>query len=88
MKWRLGEGHGEAIYELGVLDNGEMQGLNPHDLAETMKSMYQMAKSAGATLFILNDRCVYGNPDEPNCRKVVEVLVKEMPPEQPFSDMR
>jgi GTPase len=88
MKWRLEEGNGEAVYELGVLDNGIMQGLDPRELAETMKSMYKMAASASASLFILNERCVYGKPQTPTCRKVVEVLVKKKPSEQPFTDMR
>lgn len=54
MRWRLAEGDGQAVYELGVLDDGEMQGLNPHDLAETMKSMHKMAVSAGASLFVVS----------------------------------
>lgn len=37
MKWRLCEGNGEAIYKLGVFDDGTVQGLNRNDLSKTMQ---------------------------------------------------
>lgn len=54
LKWRLNEGQGEAIYELGVLDDGRMQGLEPADLQKTMDSMRIMANSVGASLYIVS----------------------------------
>jgi GTPase len=31
---------------------------------------------------------VFGNPEDSNCRKVLEVLVKQLPSEQSFADLR
>ena len=48
MKWRLNEGGGEAIYEIGVADNGEMTGLTEEDMTASMKTLHTMAsKCAG-----------------------------------------
>lgn len=43
MKWRLQEGGGEAIYEIGVTDTGLLKGLNPNDLEESLNSLRKMA---------------------------------------------
>ena len=37
MKWRLREGQGEAIYEIGVEDNGLMTGLNDDDMVSSIE---------------------------------------------------
>lgn len=39
MKWRLREGHGEAIYEIGVTDNGLLLELPENDLTSSMDRM-------------------------------------------------
>ena len=39
MKWRLQEGLGEAIYEIGVGDNGSCIGLNDADLAQSLDTL-------------------------------------------------
>ena len=43
MKWRLEEGEGEAIYEIGVEDNGLLMGLSKTDLDASMESLQTMA---------------------------------------------
>lgn len=43
MKWRLNEGGGEAIYEIGVADNGEMTGLTEDEMSASMKTLNTMA---------------------------------------------
>ena len=43
MKWRLEEGEGEAIYEIGVEDNGLLMGLSKTDLDASMESLETMA---------------------------------------------
>ena len=43
MKWRLNEGGGEAIYEIGVADNGELAGLTEDDMNASMKTLGTMA---------------------------------------------
>lgn len=44
MKWRLREGQGEAIYEIGVSDSGIMTGLNDEDMSRSIHTLTRMAK--------------------------------------------
>jgi GTPase len=39
MKWRLQEGLGEAIYEIGVGDNGACIGLDEEDLKKSLETL-------------------------------------------------
>jgi len=73
MKWRLREGQGEAIYEMGVEDAGVLAGLAPVDLAASLRTLEQMAEKLGATCTILRERLL------DNGRKVAEVLVRKVP---------
>jgi len=43
MKWRLREGRGEAIYEIGVADNGLLLGLSEEDLGSSLNTLNRMA---------------------------------------------
>ena len=43
MKWRLREGRGEAIYEIGVADNGLLLGLSENDLTSSLNTLNRMA---------------------------------------------
>lgn len=43
MKWRLQEGQGEAIYEIGVEDSGLLAGLTPTELDASMDTLGRMA---------------------------------------------
>lgn len=43
MKWRLQEGQGEAIYKIGVEDNGICAGLKDDEMEQTMATLSQMA---------------------------------------------
>lgn len=43
MKWRLREGRGEAIYEIGVADNGLLLGLSENDLTLSLNTLNRMA---------------------------------------------
>ena len=43
LKWRLQEGQGEAIYEIGIEDNGTLAGLSADDLEASIKTLERMA---------------------------------------------
>ena len=43
MKWRLREGQGEAIYEIGVSDSGFMTGLSDEDMDDSICTLKKMA---------------------------------------------
>jgi len=44
MKWRLQEGGGEAIYEIGVEDSGMMAGLTEDELKRSLYTLNRMAE--------------------------------------------
>lgn len=39
LKWRLQEGLGEAVYEIGVSDNGFLFGLSDEELKKSMETL-------------------------------------------------
>ena len=39
MKWRLQEGLGEAIYEIGVGDDGQLCGLNNDEMEKSLETL-------------------------------------------------
>nr|XP_018902782.1 PREDICTED: GTP-binding protein 2 [Bemisia tabaci] len=82
MKWRLREGHGEAIYEIGVEDSGLLIGLSESDMRASLKTLEQMAMKLGATTTVLRERMV------DNTRKVTEVLVRKIPDDQHNIEVR
>ncbi|KAF9325358.1 GTP binding protein [Podila minutissima] len=53
LKWRLSEGHGNAIYEIGVADDGSFVGLSPEDMDVSLKTLHRMAEFLKADVTIL-----------------------------------
>ena len=81
MKWRLQEGQGEAIYEIGVEDNGVVVGLPEKELTSSLKTLELMASKLGATTSVLRLQYV-DTPDGRPQKQVVEVLVRQIPDDQ------
>lgn len=52
LKWRLLEGGGQALYEIGVSDSGQLVGLSRQDLEESLDTLERMAGELGATVII------------------------------------
>eukprot|EP01127_Copromyxa_protea_P021111 TRINITY_DN7170_c0_g1_i1.p1 TRINITY_DN7170_c0_g1~~TRINITY_DN7170_c0_g1_i1.p1 ORF type:complete len:563 (-),score=100.65 TRINITY_DN7170_c0_g1_i1:69-1757(-) len=71
MKWRLREGGGEALYEIGVDDDGTAFGLCPCDLEKSLKNLAKMARNLNAEISVLCER-------EGQEGKVCELLVREL----------
>ena len=65
MKWRLREGNGEAIYEMGVEDNGIMTGLSEEDMDNSLDTLQEMARRLGATVQVI--LLVKNVSPRPNC---------------------
>ena len=55
MKWRLQEGGGEAIYEIGVKDCGDLEGLEDEELEESLNTLQRMATKLGASIHVLRE---------------------------------
>lgn len=88
LKWRLQEGRGEAVYQIGVEDNGLMVGLSPGDMNASLKTLSRMAHKVGADITLLREREVDFDPDRNISRKIAEVLVRKVPDDQQFLDLR
>jgi GTPase len=82
MKWRLQEGLGEAIYEIGVNDNGHLYGLNEEDMEKSLETLKKMATRLGASVSIIRERKVA------NLKKAAEVLIRKVPEDSQFIDIR
>ncbi|KAF4607540.1 GTP binding protein 2 [Pleurotus pulmonarius] len=55
LKWRLLEGGGQAYYELGVSDSGELIGLSSGDLERTLETLEMMAGEIGASVIVVKE---------------------------------
>lgn len=76
MKWRLREGQGEAIYEIGVEDGGIMSGLTDEELNDSLRTLRTMAQALGASMVILTEKDVTVKGSNSR-RTVVEVIIIE-----------
>eukprot|EP00095_Tigriopus_kingsejongensis_P000675 maker-scaffold340_size202118-snap-gene-1.21 protein:Tk00675 transcript:maker-scaffold340_size202118-snap-gene-1.21-mRNA-1 annotation:"gtp-binding protein 2" len=85
MKWRLREGQGEAIYEIGVEDDGLMTGLSDEDLTSSLDTLREMARRLGATIHVLREKLT---TTVCGLRTVAEVLVRKVPDDQQCIDLR
>ncbi|HUT81615.1 MAG TPA: GTP-binding protein [Candidatus Bathyarchaeia archaeon] len=80
MKFRLQEGQGEAIYELGIEDNGYPRGVTEEELEMTIKTIEKMAHTLNADITVLRKR-------DGESGKVAEVLVRKLA-EENFLEIR
>ncbi|PIC26326.1 hypothetical protein B9Z55_018931 [Caenorhabditis nigoni] len=87
MKWRLREGQGEAIYEIGVEDGGAMSGLTDEELRSSLGTLKTMAQALGASMVVLTEKDVTVKGSNIR-RTVVEVLVRKVPESQQFIEVR
>ncbi|GAA6110068.1 GTP-binding protein 2b isoform X4 [Tachysurus ichikawai] len=86
LKWRLQEGRGEAVYQIGVEDNGLLVGLTDNDMKASINTLRRMAQKVGADITLLREREVDYESDKP--RRIAEVLVRKVPDNQQFLDLR
>ncbi|KAJ3565312.1 hypothetical protein NP233_g7708 [Leucocoprinus birnbaumii] len=55
LKWRLLEGGGQAYYELGVADSGDLVGLGREDLESSLDTLEMMAGEIGASVIVVKE---------------------------------
>ncbi|KAK9896665.1 hypothetical protein P389DRAFT_211373 [Cystobasidium minutum MCA 4210] len=60
LKWRLLEGGGEAIYELGVCDNGLLLGIDIDEIRYSLATLERMADGLGASVQVVRRMEVSG----------------------------
>ncbi len=87
LKWRLQEGQGEAIYEIGVEDNGMLAGLTRKELNMSLDTLKTMAARLGSETTVLREQVVDGCEGEDSERVVAEVLVRKVSDDQQVSKL-
>ena len=70
LNYRLDEGGGAALYEIGVADDGCLTGLDAEAMDASLETLGRMATSLGAILHVQHRRTVHAR------RVVAEVLVR------------
>lgn len=55
LKWRLLEGGGQAYYELGVADSGQLIGLSRQELEQSLETLEAMAGEIGASVIVVKE---------------------------------
>lgn len=55
MKFRLGEGNTEAVYIIGVKDNGKLVGIPANELVLSLQTLRNMAEGLGATVSLVEE---------------------------------
>jgi hypothetical protein len=55
MMWRLKQGKNEAIYELGLADDGTVIGLTRAEMDASLRTLERMASEVGATVIVLKE---------------------------------
>lgn len=73
MKYRIGEGNGEAIYQVGVQDDGTVIGITPEQLTASLATLKQMAAELDASTSVIRERTGLSGG------RVAEVLVRSNP---------
>jgi GTPase len=83
LKWRLAEGAGEAIYQIGVTDWGEPLGLETSEMNESRATLRKMASKLKLSLTILLMRPGW-RPDS----KIAQVLLRRRPSQEAAIEVR
>ena len=73
MKFRLTEGNGEAIYELGIADSGDIIGLNKEEFNVSTETLVEMANSCNSDISLVRKLQL------PNGNSIAEFLVRKRP---------
>ena len=83
MKWRLAEGYGEALYEIGISDKGILVGLSEKELQGSIETLKEIGAYLKADVSIIRERMVNNDPE----RRVAEVLVRKSINEELFMEI-
>jgi len=70
MQWRLAEGNGEALYELGVSDDGNVSGMTPDERQISYANLQRMASKIPADVSVEREITL------PNANVALECLVR------------
>ena len=71
LQYRMNEGNGEAIYYIGVYNNGKIDGLSEEDWQESIKNLELISSKIGATIINVNTITLK------NGKKYSEFIIRE-----------
>lgn len=84
----LPTGLGEALYEIGVADNGVLKGLTQDEIEASMQTLHLMAKKIGASVSVICEKVVENSSTTSKKRKAIEVLVRKLSEENSMNHNR
>ena len=82
LKWRLAEGGGEALYEIGVEDDGALHGLHDGEMEASLATLRQMCEQLGAHMLVRHQYRVAG------CQRMIAEVLVRMLADQTKSEVR
>ena len=62
MQYRVAEGRGECLYEVGVANDGSAIGVSEQDYNETLKTLQQMSRILNYSLTVLHKKVISARP--------------------------
>ena len=80
MKYRLNEGSGEAIYEIGIRDNGIIEGICIDDYNESIENLHKIAKANKSKCILISQKNI-------NNKHIAEILVRKDFDDNDFIDI-
>ncbi|KAJ9447770.1 GTP-binding protein cgp-1 [Diplonema papillatum] len=75
MKFRVAEGQGECMYEIGVDNDGHPKGLNPEDYRESVRTIRKMAESLNCDCGVVCEKLVAKAPEVLKC---CELMIRKI----------
>ena len=75
LAYRISEGNGEALYEIGVSDDGQLLGLSDEDLNESLENLKKITKNIKASIVFTSVKKIDKNNED--SLKIAEVLIRE-----------
>ena len=73
--YRISEGNGEALYEIGVSDDGQLLGLSDENLNESLENLKKITKNLKVSIVFISVKKIDKN--NRNSLKIAEVLIRE-----------
>ena len=77
MKYRINEGSGEALYYIGVMDDGTLLGLSESEYTESVKNLYQIATNIECFVAKLSESVVSTSTSDKTNGYIGEFLIRE-----------
>ena len=85
MKYRVAEGQGECLYEVGVADDGLPRGLNAAEYEESQETIRRMAGLLSCEVCVVCEKVVARQPELLRC---CELLIRQICRNVPCMDLR